>query len=89
VIGWDHNKYSHIHQCVNYNFDRYDSKNNFINFMMEKIECLKVLCFVDSNGDVCVKRKFNRYLNNYELYIVHQALASSLFFTGEKKRQAL
>jgi hypothetical protein len=30
LIGWDHNQYSHIHQCVNYNFDRNDSKNNLL-----------------------------------------------------------
>lgn len=30
VIGWDHNKYSHPLQCVNYNFDRNDSKNKLL-----------------------------------------------------------
>jgi hypothetical protein len=45
---------TYTHLCVNYNFDRNDSKISF-NSMMEKNECLKVLCFVDWKGDVCVK----------------------------------
>jgi hypothetical protein len=27
---WGHKKYSHTHQCVNYNFDRNDSKNKLL-----------------------------------------------------------